>query len=66
MSTFYIDKDDGSHIIYRDTRDRKGTIAYGKESILGKFVEMMACSLNLQKDGETIIIRTRLEKNKRR
>lgn len=57
MSTFYIDKDDGGYVMFRDTRERKNEIAYGKAGVLGKFVELMASSLELQKDGETIVIK---------
>lgn len=60
MSNFYIDRDDdGGYVMFRDSRERKNAIAYGKAGVLGKFVELMAASLDLQKDGETIVIETR-------
>lgn len=60
MSTFYIDKDDdGGYVMFRDTRERKNEIAHGKAGVLGKFVELMAASLDWQKDGETIVIETK-------
>lgn len=56
MSTFYIDKDDGGYVMFRDTRERKNEIAYAKAGVLGKFVEMLAATLDLQKDGQSIVI----------
>ena len=56
MSTFYIDKDDGGYVMFRDTRESKNKIAYGKAGVLGKFVEMLAASLDLQQDGQSIVI----------
>jgi hypothetical protein len=58
MSTFYIEKDDeGGYVMFRDSMQRKNAIAFGKGGVLGKFVEMMTGSLDLQKDGETIVIK---------
>lgn len=62
MSTFYIDKDDGGHVMFRDTREIKNALAYGKAGVLGKFVEMMVRSLDLQESGETIVIETKKAK----
>lgn len=62
MSTFYIDKDDGGHEMFRDTREIKNAIAYGKAGVLGKFIEMMVRSLDLQEAGETIVIKTKKRK----
>lgn len=59
MSNFFIDKDDGGYVMFRDTRKDKDKVASGKYGILGKFIEMMAASLDPQKDGETIVIETR-------
>ena len=61
MSTFYIDKDDGGYVMFRDTRKDKDKVAYGKYGVLGRFIEMMAASLDQQKDGETIVITTTKE-----
>lgn len=56
MSTFYIDKDDGGYVMFRDTRERKNEMAYAKACVLGKFVEMLAATLDLQQDGQSIVI----------
>lgn len=56
MSTFYIDKDDGGYVMFRDTREKKNEIAYAKAGVLGEFVKMFAATLDMQKDGESIVI----------
>lgn len=50
------DKDSGGYVMYRDGRNNLGEETCGKNKILGKFVEMLAATLDTMKNNSSISI----------